>query len=71
VLICCERKVLLAGCWFVLREKYCWLVADKPNEQGMGSGDPSELMQLRRSQQIDFLCSIMDDSEKYMTLSME
>jgi hypothetical protein len=28
-----ERKVLLAGCWFVLREKYCWLVADKPNEQ--------------------------------------
>jgi hypothetical protein len=46
-------------------------VADKPNEQGMGSGDPSELMQLRRSQQIDFLCSIMDDSEKYMTLSME
>jgi hypothetical protein len=22
-----------AGGWFVLREKYCWLVADKPNEQ--------------------------------------
>jgi hypothetical protein len=21
-------------CWFVLREKYGWLVADKPNEQG-------------------------------------
>jgi hypothetical protein len=20
--------------WFILREKYCWLVADKPNEQG-------------------------------------
>jgi hypothetical protein len=20
--------------WFVLREKYCWLVADEPNEQG-------------------------------------
>jgi hypothetical protein len=20
-------------CWFVLREKYCWLVADKPSEQ--------------------------------------
>jgi hypothetical protein len=33
VLICCERKVLLAGCWFVLKEKYCWLVADKPSEQ--------------------------------------
>jgi hypothetical protein len=35
VLICCERKVLwlVAGGWFVLREKYCWLVADKPNEQ--------------------------------------
>jgi hypothetical protein len=24
-------------CWFVLREKYCWLVADKPNEQGDSS----------------------------------
>jgi hypothetical protein len=24
----------LAGGWFVLREKYCWLVADKPSEQG-------------------------------------
>jgi hypothetical protein len=36
VLICSERKVLLliAGGWFVLREKYCWLMADKPNEQG-------------------------------------
>jgi hypothetical protein len=25
---------LVAGGWFVLREKYCWLVADKPREQG-------------------------------------
>jgi hypothetical protein len=24
----------MAGDWFVLREKYCWLVADKPSEQG-------------------------------------
>jgi hypothetical protein len=24
---------LVDGGWFVLREKYCWLVADKPNEQ--------------------------------------
>jgi hypothetical protein len=23
--------------WFVVREKYCWLVADKPSEQGDGS----------------------------------
>jgi hypothetical protein len=22
--------------WFVVREKYCWLVADKPNERGAG-----------------------------------
>jgi phosphomevalonate kinase len=36
VLICCERKVLLAGGWFVLREKYRWLVVDKPNEQADG-----------------------------------
>jgi hypothetical protein len=28
---------LVAGGWFVLREKYCWLVADKPNEQGEDS----------------------------------
>jgi hypothetical protein len=46
MLICSERKVLLAGGRFVLREvllaggrfvlreKYCWLVADKPDEQG-------------------------------------
>jgi hypothetical protein len=33
VLICSERKVLLAGGWFVVREQYCWLVADKPSEQ--------------------------------------
>jgi hypothetical protein len=26
---------LAAGGWFVLREKYCWLVADKPSEQGV------------------------------------
>jgi hypothetical protein len=25
---------LVAGGWFVLRGKYCWLVADKPSEQG-------------------------------------
>jgi hypothetical protein len=24
---------LIAGGWFVLREKYCWLVADKPSEK--------------------------------------
>jgi hypothetical protein len=27
----------MAGGWFVLREKYCWLVADKPSEQGVWS----------------------------------
>jgi hypothetical protein len=32
-------------CWFVLREKYCWLVADKPSEQvggGAGARRPPE-----------------------------
>jgi hypothetical protein len=24
---------LVAGGWFVVREKYCWLVADKSSEQ--------------------------------------
>jgi hypothetical protein len=28
--------LLVAGGWFVLREKYYWLVADKPSEQGAG-----------------------------------
>jgi hypothetical protein len=28
---------LVVDGWFVLREKYCWLVADKPNEQGVGA----------------------------------
>jgi hypothetical protein len=28
---------LVAGGWFVLREKYCWLVADKPSEQADSS----------------------------------
>jgi hypothetical protein len=32
VLVCSERKVLVAGGWFVVRGKYCWLVA-KPSEQ--------------------------------------
>jgi hypothetical protein len=32
VLVCSERKVLLVGGWIVLREKYWWLLADKPNE---------------------------------------
>jgi hypothetical protein len=26
---------LIVDGWFVLREKYCWLVDDKPNEQGV------------------------------------
>jgi hypothetical protein len=42
VLICCERKVLLAGGWFVPREKYCWLVAHKPNEQGHLSSEKDD-----------------------------
>jgi hypothetical protein len=30
-----ERYCWLVGDgWFILRENYCWLVADKPNEQG-------------------------------------
>jgi hypothetical protein len=29
---------LVADGWFVLREKYCWLVADKPSEQAISKG---------------------------------
>jgi hypothetical protein len=35
------------GC-FVLREKYCWLVADKPNEQG-------EIMLLQKELKVRYL----------------
>jgi hypothetical protein len=31
-----STAVWFAGGWFVLREHYCCLVADKPNEQGAG-----------------------------------
>jgi hypothetical protein len=30
---------LVAGGWFIVREKYCWMVADKPSEQA-----PSQLI---------------------------
>jgi hypothetical protein len=35
VLICAERKVLLAGCWWLVcsERKVLLLVADKPSEQ--------------------------------------
>jgi hypothetical protein len=32
-----KYRWLVAGGWFVLREKYCWLVADKPSEQGVNA----------------------------------
>jgi hypothetical protein len=28
-----KYRWLVAGGWFVPREKYCWLVGDKPNER--------------------------------------
>jgi hypothetical protein len=31
---------LIVGSWFDLREKYCWPVADKPNEQGVSPSGP-------------------------------
>jgi hypothetical protein len=34
VLICYEKNVLLAGCWWLIAGLFCWLVADKPSEQG-------------------------------------
>jgi hypothetical protein len=35
VLICSERKLLLAGGWFVLIGKYCRLVTDKLDKHGV------------------------------------
>jgi hypothetical protein len=33
--------LLIAGGWFILKEKYRWLVADKPNEHAVdGLYDP-------------------------------
>jgi hypothetical protein len=33
MLICSERKVLLAGCWWLVCSERKVLLADKPNEQ--------------------------------------
>jgi hypothetical protein len=38
---------LVADGWFVLREKYCWLVADKPSEQAV---NPVQLLYMLHSQ---------------------
>ena len=32
ILICCVRKILLAGWWFDVREKYSWLVAAEQSD---------------------------------------
>jgi hypothetical protein len=34
----------MAGADLFLREKYCWLVADKPSEQGVDPPSFDELM---------------------------
>jgi hypothetical protein len=33
---------LVASGWFVLREKYCWLMTDKPSEQGGTTRSPGQ-----------------------------
>jgi hypothetical protein len=38
---------LVSGGWFVLREKYCWLVADKPNDHCKYSKQPEQLRRRR------------------------
>jgi hypothetical protein len=43
---------LVADGWFVVREKYCWLVADKPSEQGADLRTDTSLSTLRS---IDYL----------------
>jgi hypothetical protein len=43
---------LVAGGWFLVREKYCWLVADKPSEQGDGLSPATA----RQSFTVFFLC---------------
>jgi hypothetical protein len=53
VLICSERKVLLADRWFVVREKYYWLVADKPNKQGGGFASVIHVERLKYLQRTD------------------
>jgi hypothetical protein len=43
---------LVAGGWLVLREKYCWLVADKPSEQGASSSGSTQVHGNWRSVQL-------------------
>jgi hypothetical protein len=49
VLVCSERKVcwLVADGWFVPREKYCLLVADKPSEQAVNCLNIEQLMSVK------------------------
>jgi hypothetical protein len=35
VLVCSERKVLLAGCWWLVCSERKILLTDKPSEQGV------------------------------------
>jgi hypothetical protein len=44
-------------CWFVLREKYCWLVADKPNEHGVDVSSIILKMQPHRSTSLTYKSS--------------
>jgi hypothetical protein len=54
VLVCPERRVLPAGGWFVLREKYGWLVADTPSEQAdYFAGLLLLLKEIRRRDRVD------------------
>jgi hypothetical protein len=64
VLVCSERKVCwlvaggwFAGGWFVLREKYCWPVADKPSQHGVCRKQLSKLFQRHPLFFISFNCT--------------
>jgi hypothetical protein len=43
---------LVAGGWFVLREKYCWLVADKPSEQDIAAVNQSKVQTISNLENI-------------------
>jgi hypothetical protein len=52
---------LVAAGWFVLRENYCWLVVDKPSEQGViGSLSSKQIL----TESLDFFFVNTKSSEK-------
>jgi hypothetical protein len=55
---------LVAGGWFVLREKYCWLVTDKPSEQAVSCGESTNEDSIEPMVSLSFAATIFLNKKK-------